>query len=128
MLDVAKTNSVILYDFATEIAWVLPMISVVIYLVQSWVKKRHRDAQINYPTFEEMSRDQWSPGLDTFLGQGTIRGVDLKESVHCLQQYGNEEHCFEDIEITYQGKQNSSSPDCGYGIIPFDPRGAKKLF
>ncbi|KAI1206729.1 uncharacterized protein F4807DRAFT_438041 [Annulohypoxylon truncatum] len=78
MLHTAKRDSVILYDFSASTAWMLPMVSVVMYLVQSRIRGMHRNARINYPAFEDIIRNDWN--FEEFLTQATPDGLKLKET------------------------------------------------
>ncbi|KAK2595603.1 hypothetical protein QQS21_006650 [Conoideocrella luteorostrata] len=51
------TKPAILYDTQTQVAWMLPQIRVILYLIQAWARVQHRTEceSVNYPTFNEHS-------------------------------------------------------------------------
>ncbi|KAI1449024.1 hypothetical protein F5Y02DRAFT_372872, partial [Annulohypoxylon stygium] len=78
MLDDVGRDSVILYDLAANIAWMLPKVSVVMYLVQCRVKERHPNTEISYPKFDEVIRNDWN--INEFLEQILPSGLNLRET------------------------------------------------
>lgn len=77
IINATKTNSTILFNVKTRVAWMLPQICVVMYLVQAWTKKYYPDTQIDYPDFHDMSENGLDRALDRFKDQQDAKRIEL---------------------------------------------------
>jgi hypothetical protein len=77
LVDAAYANSTILYDASTRVAWMLPQICVVMYLVQAWTRARYPDDLVNYPSFHDMRTNGPEVVLRDFFQNHP--GVELRE-------------------------------------------------
>ncbi|KAH7029929.1 uncharacterized protein B0I36DRAFT_364396 [Microdochium trichocladiopsis] len=64
IIEQTLENSTILYETQTKVAWMLPRISVVMYLVQAWARRNDPETcgNIRYPTFGQYEAVLIAPG------------------------------------------------------------------
>ncbi|CAN6674902.1 hypothetical protein TRVA0_071S00188 [Trichomonascus vanleenenianus] len=78
VIEATIAKSTILFDLQTRVAWMLPQVCVVIYLIQAWIKNKHPNIQVKYPDFHDMSRDALKNALSEFLNQQIGGDVELR--------------------------------------------------
>jgi hypothetical protein len=78
VINATKSNSTLLYDVQTKIAWMLPQIFVVMHLVQAWTKVNYPGIQISYPVFDDMKPESLEEALQQFFLQSTATEVHME--------------------------------------------------
>ncbi|KAF2174672.1 hypothetical protein K469DRAFT_756644 [Zopfia rhizophila CBS 207.26] len=78
LLNATKTNSTVLFNVRTRVAWMLPQICVVMRLVQAWTTANYPNTQIDYPSFDDMSLAGLDSALQQFLRQPAAAAAHIE--------------------------------------------------
>ncbi|QYT03178.1 hypothetical protein H0G86_010147 [Trichoderma simmonsii] len=100
IINATQRNSTILYDTTTRIAWMLPQICVVMHLVQAWVNENYTGAQIDYPTFNDVTARGLDTILERFWDQDAAKeaNIDLKATFIYFAEALDQLQDYEDLE------------------------------
>jgi hypothetical protein len=77
LINAACANSTILYDVSARVAWMLPQICIVMYLLQAWTRANYPHIQVDYPTFRDMRSNGLEDALRHFFQNHP--GIELRE-------------------------------------------------
>jgi hypothetical protein len=98
IINATKTNSTVLFNVKTRVAWMLPQMCVIMYLVQAWTKKNYPETQVEYPDFRDMSENGLERALDQFLEQEAAGLIGLRETFDYFANALNELQDVEDLK------------------------------